>query len=31
MLKMKKILRLPFGDQLEEYSHEMQNYGHQFV
>ena len=29
--KLKKILRLPFGDQLEKYSRQMQIFSHQFV
>ena len=30
-LKIKKILRSPFGDQLEKYSCQMQIFRHQFV
>ena len=30
-LEIKKILRLPFGDQLEKYSRQMQMFSRQFV
>ena len=30
-LKIKKILRLPFGNQLEKYSNQMQIFTRQFV
>ena len=30
-LKIKKILRSPFGDQLEKYSRQMQIFSRQFV
>ena len=30
-LEIKKILRSPFGDQLEKYSHQMQIFSCQFV
>ena len=29
--KLKKFLRLPFGDQLEKYRRQMQIFSHQFV
>ena len=30
-LEIKKILRSPFGNRLEKYSHQMQIFGRQFV